>query len=237
MSTATPGTVAEMRRGPAPGRRRRAWPAPVALAVLSIVPVTAGVLRLVQLAGGPALIPADPRFPDFPVALVLHIAAAVIFAVAGILQFVPRIRRRHRTWHRRAGRVLVGAGLVVAGSALWLTLLYPAKPGMGDLVFLVRLLAGAGMAAALVLGLAAIRRRDIRAHRAWMIRAYALGLGAGTQVVTEGLAGGMFGDGVLVGDLAMAAGWAINLAVAEWIVRREPRPAKAAARVKAVAPA
>ena len=42
------------------------------------------------------------------------------------------------------------------------------------------------MAACLVLGVAAIRRRDIAAHRAWMIRAYAIGLAAGTQVFTEG---------------------------------------------------
>ena len=39
----------------------------------------------------------------------------------------------------------------------------------------------------LVLGLRAILRRDVPTHRAWMIRAYALGLGAGTQVVTIGL--------------------------------------------------
>ena len=43
------------------------------------------------------------------------------------------------------------------------------------------------MAAAIVLGFTAIRRRDIAAHRAWMIRAYALGLGAGTQAFTEGI--------------------------------------------------
>ena len=29
----------------------------------------------------------------------------------------------------------------------------------------------------------AIRRRDFASHGAWMIRAYALGMGAGTQVV------------------------------------------------------
>ena len=43
------------------------------------------------------------------------------------------------------------------------------------------------MGAFLVLGFTAIRRRDIPAHRAWMIRAYALGLGAGTQAFTEGV--------------------------------------------------
>ena len=40
------------------------------------------------------------------------------------------------------------------------------------------------MVASTVLGLAAIRREDVNGHRAWMTRAYVIGLGAGTQVLT-----------------------------------------------------
>ena len=65
--------------------------------------------------------PADDRFAGFPLALVVHIVGAAAYALVGVLQFVPRFRRRHLTWHRRAGRVLAVAGLLVAGSALWLT--------------------------------------------------------------------------------------------------------------------
>jgi hypothetical protein len=112
------------------------------------------------------------------------------------------------------------AGLLVAGSALWITLLYEPKPGTGDLLYLFRLAFGSAMAACLVLGFAAIRRRDVAAHRAWMVRAYAIGLAAGTQVLTEGFGGAIFGTGVLASDLAKGAGWVINLAVAEWVIRR-----------------
>ena len=49
------------------------------------------------------------------------------------------------------------------------------------------------MAASLLLGITAIRRRDIAAHRAWMIRAYAIGLAAGTQTFTEGIGGALVG--------------------------------------------
>jgi len=115
---------------------------------------------------------------------------------------------------------VVVAGLVVGVSALWMTLLYAAKPGTGDLLFVLRLVFGSAMVASVVLGFAAIRRRDIPAHRAWMIRGYALGLGAGTQVFTEGIGGAVFGTGILAGDLAKGAAWAINLAVAEWAIRR-----------------
>ena len=203
--------------------RERSWPVPVALAALSAIPLTAGALRLIQLAGGPPVIPADHRFAGFPLALVVHIAGATAYVLAGMLQFLPRFRRRHRAWHRRAGRALAGAGLLVALSALWMTLFYPAQPGTGDLLFVLRLGFGSAMAACLVLGFTAVRRRDIAGHRAWMIRAYALGLAAGTQAVTEGVGGAVFGTGVLAADLAKGAGWVINLAVAEWVVRRPAR--------------
>ena len=195
----------------------------MALVALSAIPLTAGTLRLIQLAGGPAVIPADHRFAGVPVALVAHIVGATTFALAGIVQLAPRFRRRHPAWHRRAGRVVGVAGMLVAASALWITLFYEAQPGTGDLLYVLRVVFGSAMAACLVLGFAAVRRGDIATHRAWMVRAYAIGLGAGTQVFTEGFGGAIFGTGVLAGDLAKGAGWAINLAVAEWGLRRPAR--------------
>ena len=202
---------------------RPGWPVPAALVALSAIPLIAGTLRLLQLAGGPELIPAEERFAEFPLAVALHILGAATYVLLGALQFVPQFRRRHRTWHRRAGRVLIVAGLLVATSALWMTLLYAAKPGTGDLLYVLRLVFGCALVACLVLGFAAIRRRKIPAHRAWMIRAYAIALAAGTQAFTQGLGGALFGTGELQGDLAQGAGWVINLAVAEWAIRRPTR--------------
>ncbi len=214
--------------------RERSWPVPVALAALSAIPVTVGMLRLVQLAWGPSALPADPRFTGFPLALVLHILGSATYALLGLLQLVPRFRRRHLTWHRRAGRVLVAAGLAVAGSALWLTLFYEAHPGTGPLLFAVRLVVATTMVAFVVLGFVAVRRRDIAAHRAWMIRAYALALGAGTQAFTEGFGQGLFGTGELRGDLYKTVGWVLNLAVAELVIRRPDRGPRAARVRRAV---
>jgi len=200
--------------------RPRSWPVPAALVALSAIPLTVGTLRLVQLAGGPAIMPADHRFAGFPLPLALHIVGATLYALVGAFQFVPRFGRRYPGWHRRAGRILAVAGLVVAGSALWMTLIYVPQPGTGHLLYLLRLIFGSAMAACLVLGFTAIHRRDIAAHRAWMIRAYAIALAAGTQAFTEGIGGAIFSAGELQGDLAKGAGWAINLAVAEWVIRR-----------------
>ena len=198
------------------------WPVPVALIALSFIPLVAGSLRLIQLLGGPEVIPADDRFTGFPAPLVVHILGAAVYAVVGVGQFVPRIRRGHRTWHRRAGRVLAASGLLVAVSALWMTIQYAQKPGTGDVLFALRLAFGTAMAVALVLGVSAARARNIPAHRAWMIRAYAIGLAAGTQAFTEPVGAVFFGTGEVRDDLAKGAGWILNLAIAEWVIR-QPR--------------
>ena len=192
----------------------------VGLAALSVIPLVAGTLRLSQLAGGPNLLPVDPRFTSSALPLVTHIVSSLVFALVGALQFVPRLRRRASGWHRRAGRVVASAGLFAASSALWLTLFYPPHPGTGELLFVLRLVFATAMIGCLALGIATVRRRDFAGHRAWMIRTYAIGMAAGTQVLTEGFSKALFGSGVLLDDLAKAMGWVINLAVAEWIIRR-----------------
>lgn len=208
----------------APGRRpglrgESSWRVPGALVALTTIPLVAGSLRLLEIAGGPQLLPTNPRIDASPAPLVLHVLAAAMFAVVGAFQFPGRLRRRHGAWHRRAGRVLVGAGLAVAGSGLWMTLSYPAAPG-GSLLWAVRLVAGSAMATCVILGFSAIRRRDVAAHQAWMIRAYALAVAAGTQAFTQGIGEGIFGTSDLSTALSVTSGWVINLAVAEWIIRR-----------------
>ncbi len=196
---------------------------PFALIALVVIPAIAGSLRLVELAGGPPVIPADPRLTASPVPVVVHLVCGVGFAVLGAFQFSASLRRRRPGWHRVAGRVLVVLGLGVAVSALWLTLFYPRQPGTGALAYVFRLAFGSGLAACFVLGFSAIRRGDVARHRAWMTRAYALALGAGTQVFTQGIGHAVFGTGVTTTDLMLGAGWVINLAIAEYVIRRGAR--------------
>jgi uncharacterized membrane protein len=205
----------------APTRATRApgW-VPFALVALVVVPAVAGSARLVEVFGGPHIMPANPRISASPLPVVVHITCAVAYAVLGAFQFSAAVRRRRPGWHRIAGRVLVALGLAVALSGLWMTLLYPRQPGTGELAYLFRLAFGSGMAASLILGITTIRRRDIAGHRAWMTRAYALALGAGTQTFTLGFGHAIFGVSALTTDLMLGAGWAINLAVAEYVIRR-----------------
>ena len=207
------------------GRPRRGsrwdWIVPAALVLLSVVPAVAGTARLNELAGGAEITPANERFFAMPLPVVLHILAAIPFSIIGAFQFAPAIRRRWRGWHRAAGRFLVVFGLVAALSGLWMTLFYPWPEGDGAALYVLRLVFGSAMAVAIGLGVAAIRRRDFATHGAWMMRGYAIGLGAGTQVLTHLPWFVLFGKpGEGPRAVMMGAGWVINVIVAEWIIRR-----------------
>lgn len=205
----------------APVRTRPGWLVPAALLVLAFIPVVAGAFRVTQLSTGAEITPENARFFADPVPVVVHIVAVTLYAILGAFQFVPGIRRRRIGWHRAAGRLLVLCGLLVAFSGIWLTLFYPRPDDVGDAVTGVRLVVGSAMAMCVVLAVAAVRRRDIARHRAWMIRGYALGMGAGTQAFTQ------LPWILLVGPLdktskavLMTGAWLINAVVAEWIIRR-----------------
>ena len=194
--------------------------APFALLCLVLIPTIAGSLRVIELFGGPLLLPASPRMTASPAPVVIHIVSAVGYAVLGAFQFSGRLRRAHPRWHRMSGRLVVVLGTALAFSALLMTLFYPRQAGTGELAYLFRLAFGSAMAASVLLGFTAIRRGDVRRHQAWMTRGYALALGAGTQVFTLGIGQTVFGTRAIVHDLSLGAAWAINLAVAEYLIRR-----------------
>lgn len=207
-------------------KKNPGWPLPAALLALSAIPVAAGVVRLLGLAGSATITPENERFFLAPVPVVLHVSCAIIFCVLGAWQFAPAFRRRWPAWHRIAGRLLVGCGLIVGLSGLWMTHFYPPVNGDGELLYFFRLMFGAAMVACLILGLLAIRRRDLSQHRAWITRGYAIGLGAGTQALVH-LPFLLIGTPTELGRaLLMGAGWVINLAVAEWFIRRPALPTR-----------
>jgi uncharacterized membrane protein len=202
--------------------RRSDWLIPALLIVLSLVPSVAGTARLVELASDAEVTAANARFFASPLPVLLHILTVIPYAIIGAFQFSQGVRKRHRAWHRAAGRVLAGFGLVVALTGLWMAHFYAWPAGDGQILYVERLVFGTAMFVSILMALAAVRRRDFTTHGAWMMRGYAIGLGAGTQVLTHLpwfiLADGKPGE--LPRAVMMGAGWAINLVVAEWIIRR-----------------
>jgi hypothetical protein len=201
-----------------------AWLIPAGLILLSTVPVIAGAVRIAELTGGAEITQANARFFASPLPVVLHIISVTLYSILGAFQFAPALRRWKLGWHRTIGKwILVPSGLVAALSGLWMTQFYPWPEGDGVFLYGLRLLFGSAMVMSIILGAVAARRREYAQHGAWMIRGYAIGLGAGTQVFTHVPWLLLFGmPGELSRALLMGAGWVINLIVAEWIIRKRP---------------
>ncbi|MFJ5955959.1 DUF2306 domain-containing protein [Paenarthrobacter sp. NPDC092416] len=216
---------------PAIRRRPAKWAVPVALILLSLIPVIAGAARLSEMTGGATVTPQNARFFDSPVPVVTHIVSVTVYSLLGAFQFVPSLRRGKRAWHRIAGRTLVPAGLMAALSGLWMSVFYALPESDGEALMVLRLIFGSAMLASIILGLLAILRRDFVAHSAWMTRAYAIALGAGTQAVV--LLSWMLAVGPTdetTRAALMGASWVINLAVAEYVIQRRSRTSGRASR-------
>ena len=79
---------------------------------------------------------------------------------------------------------------------------------------------GLGWLACLALGLIAAMKRDIAAHRAWMMRAYAIGLGGSTTAVLLGTWLLIYGiPSPKVFALGTGGAWVINQIVVQRILR------------------
>ena len=220
----TSGNVTNDVDQPVARAARKQWRLPAGLVLLIAIPVAAGVFRLSQLAFGAKVTPENARFFATPMPITVHIVSASLFCLFGALQFVPNLRQRRHRWHRVSGRLTAPLGAAAALSGLWMAAFYFLPPADDALLEAFRLIFGAGMVLSLILGVVAIRMRAFDLHCRWMMRGYAIGLAAGTQVFTL-LAWAAFvrtPTGVSRAVL-MAAGWVINLGVVEWSIRRDPK--------------
>lgn len=145
--------------------------------------------------------------------LELHVAGAATALLLGPLQFLPALRRR--SWHRWSGRVYVLGCLGGGIGGFFLALGSTAGPVAT---------AGFGSLALLWLGTTAqawrrARARDFAAHRAWMIRSFALTFAAVTLRLYLPL---VFLTGLPVLDSYRAIAflcWVPNLILAELYLR------------------
>jgi uncharacterized membrane protein len=223
-----------------PSIARANWLVPIGLIMLSAVPVVVSAVRIAELSGAGSVTTDDERFFAMPVPVVVHVISGSLFCVVGAFQFAPRLRRPRR-WHRAAGCALVPLGLATGVSALWMIGVYPLPAGDGDLLTSFRILFGSAMVVSIALGVVALRRRDFARHGAWMTRGYAIGLGAGTQTVAMMIWLLTVGEtDVFARAMLHGVGWVINLAVAEWVIRRRqwqrsrPRRAPAPALARSI---
>lgn len=117
-----------------------------------------------------------------------HILPGILYLLLAPIQLWRTFRNRHLAWHRRIGRVALVAGLTSGVFAL----LFGARLAFGGtLQAAASVVFGLYFLFALVLAYRAVRRRDIRTHRRWMIRAFAIGVAVGTIRLWIGLFEGL----------------------------------------------
>ena len=159
-------------------------------------------------------------------ALTVHAGLAATALLLGPFQFFPGLRARHRALHRRMGTVYVLSCIIggVAGFVLAFgTTAGPvAAAGFGLLAITWVYVTGQAWRTA--------KARDFAAHRQWMIRSFALTLGAVTLRIYLPLA---MGAGLSYATAYPAIAWLAwvpNLIVAQlYLSQSRPAPARAAA--------
>jgi uncharacterized membrane protein len=167
------------------------------------------------------------RRTSYPLAMGLHVIGGSALLILGLAQFSTTLRRRAPRLHRWTGYALLALGAGAALSGLWMNASPSAKPD-SRLYDSAQNIMSAAFLTVTALGIAAARARNFAAHRAWMLRAYAIAMGAGTQTAlllpVFLLLGELKG---LALDLTLIGAWVLNLGVAELLIARQahrPRP-------------
>lgn len=158
----------------------------------------------------------------YRVAFFVHAFSAIVTLLAGFTQFSSSFLRKYPIAHRRLGWIYAGTILAFAGPSGFIIGLY-ANGGTGSRIAFC-LLAVLWMFFT-SMALWRIVRRDVVAHRRWMIRSFALTLSAITLRAEKYLIVALFEPRPMdVYRLVAWTGWVLNLAVAEWwIIRQDKR--------------
>ena len=169
------------------------------------------------------------RYVEHPWRGYLHIAPGVIYLLGALFQLSRRFRTRHYPVHRRMGRVLLTCGLLSGTFALIFGIPFAwgdAPESIATVVF------GTWFITCLLLAFRAIRGDNVRQHRRWMIRAFAVAVGIGTiriwvgifEGIEQGRSGGTSPatpDHTMFG-VAFWLAFTMHVAIGEWWLRRTP---------------
>jgi len=176
-----------------------------------------GVDQALALLG---LVESPPR--SVPLTFVVHASAGGAALISGSLQLNSRVRQRWPVVHRTIGRVYVGAAWLASAAALWVAIALDAsvaaKLGFASVAVL--------WWATTTIGLLRIRQRNVTAHRAWMVRSFALALFFITfSTWVPGVASASVRYDVEYA-LGIWLSWMLNLLIAEiwmWLQFSRPR--------------
>lgn len=231
MTTATTPPAAPTIRPPRRASRRLGtrigwgWIAFSAVTVVIMVVTPYLTTSLSQLADADAGIAST--YVDQPLPIVVafyaHVVLGALALLIGPLQFARGLRERFPRVHRAMGAASIVAIVGASGAGLVISTVTSAGL-IGTLGFGMLAILWATFA---LLGLRAILRRDVLAHRWWMTRAFALTYAGVTLrlwlpiLMAVFMAFGSDPGGAFVQAYAIVPflSWVPNLIVAEWMVR------------------
>ncbi len=179
-------------------------------------------------SGAPPQSNFDARYIEHPLIAGLHMYAGILFLILAPLQFSKKLRANHISMHRILGRILMVCALI---SGLYGIAALVALPAFGGLATET---SGWFFGCIFLFSIArafwCIKNKKIASHREWMIRAFALGLGVGTQrlVLAILMMTTSYGFEQNFGP-ALWLGFAINMIIAEFwinITRSQTRSSK-----------
>ena len=201
--------------------RRLASPVvvPVALYFGTLLTILLAVVQVVQIPLG-ALPEDSQRLGAAPVWHFMHVLGGATFGILGPIQFGRALMPRYGLLHRLVGRVFVAAGAMISLSSLGLLWHFPNTYSVA--VSSGRLLFGIALGLALAIATLAIRKRDFTRHRNWMIRAYAIGMGATAVTMVFFPIYAITGEPPtgFTADIIMLGSWMACVVFAEGLVRR-----------------
>lgn len=199
--------------------RRRPVIIPAALLAVSSLTIGVALVQAVQIITNS--LPLDSlRLARMPISHFTHAVGGAVFGILGPLQFGRVLAGRFGTLHKIMGRIFVLCGLALALSSM--TLLWGFGGDSSILVSGGRFVFGLGLGVALILAVLAIRERDVKRHTRWMIRAYAIGMGATVVSLVFIPIYAITGEPPIgvTADLIFIGSWACAIALAEYVVRR-----------------
>ena len=171
-----------------------------------------GVSEILHLLG----IIDDARNRAAPLIFVVHALSGSVALISAPLQFNRLLRNKNRRLHRAIGRIYVWAIWFSSVGGLWSAIVFDvntaAKIAFATLAIL--------WFSTTTIAYLRIRNRNIREHREWMIRSFALSFFFVTgSFWMPGLVSTKLPEGIAY-PLGVFLGWFLNLIVAELWIRR-----------------